>query len=42
MEPVRFFTAIEYMYLSNALVGFVGPALQGLTGEMVTGVLPVL
>ena len=42
MELVRFFTAIEYMYLSNGLVGFVGPALQGLTGEMVTGVLPVL
>ena len=42
MELVRFFTAIEYMYLSNGLVGFVGPALQELTGEMVTGVLPVL
>jgi hypothetical protein len=42
MELVRLFTAIEYMYLSNGLAGFIGPALQGLTGEKVTGVLPVL
>jgi hypothetical protein len=42
MELVRFFTAMECMYLSNGLAGFIGPALQGLTGEKVMGVLPIL
>jgi hypothetical protein len=42
LELVRFFTAMEYMYLSRGLAVCIPPALQGLTGEGITGVLPVL
>jgi hypothetical protein len=39
---VRFFTATEYIYLSQGVAGHVAPALQELAGEVVTKVLPVL
>jgi len=42
LHLVRFFTATEYMYLTQGLAACVAPALQGLAGAGVTEVLPVL
>jgi hypothetical protein len=36
---VRFFTATEYIYLSQGVAGHVAPALQELTGEVVINVV---
>ena len=42
LHLVRFFTATEYMYLTQGLAVCVAPAQQGLSGAGVTEVLPVL